>query len=126
MMIAGIAIILPAYAIKKVTETIEPKYVVIYLFAISAVTVFAYWSDKKKAKNESWRTPESTLHSLELAGGWLAAFFSQRIFSHKISKKEYQFGFWMIAVLQHYAAFDYLNEWHYTKAAWNVVEPILK
>ena len=126
IMIAGLAIILPACAIQKASKTIEPKYIAIYLAAISAVTICAYWSDKKKAEKKSWRIPESTLHSLELAGGWFAAFFSQRIFRHKISKKKYQFVFWMIAVIHHYASFDYINDWHYTREAFKFIEQILK
>ena len=125
-MIAGLAIILPAYAIQKASKTIEPKYIAIYLAAISAVTIYAYWSDKKKAEKESRRIKESTLHLLELVGGWFAAFFSQRIFRHKISKKKYQVRFWIIAVIQHYASFDYINDWHYTKAAFKFIESILK
>ena len=124
--IAGLASILPAYAIQKASKTIEPKYIAMYLAAISAVTIYAYWSDKKKAEKESWRTKESTLHLLELAGGWFAAFFSQRIFRHKVSKKKYQVGFWMIAVIHNCASFDYVNDWHYAKAAFKFIESILK
>ena len=125
-MVAGLAIILPACAIHKVSKSIEPRYITIYLVTISAVTIYAYRADKNKAKNESWRTPESALHSLELAGGWFAAFFSQRLFRHKITKKEYQVVFWMIAIIHHYASFDYLNDWHYTKNVFAFFEPILK
>ena len=125
-MIAGLAIILPTYAIQKASKTIEPIYIAIYLSAISVITIYAYWSDKKKAEKELWRTTESTLHSLELAGGWFAAFFSQKIFRHKTSKEKYQFVFWMIAVIHNYASFDYMNDWNYTKAAFKFIEPILK
>ena len=119
--IASLAIILPACAIRKASKTIEPQYIAIYLVTISAVMIYAYWSDKKKAEKKIWRIPESTLHLLELAGGWFAAFFSQRIFRHKISKKKYQVGFWMIAVIHNYASFDYINDWHYTKAAFEFI-----
>ena len=119
---AFLAFILPACAIHKASKTIDLKFIAVYFVAISAGTAFAYWSDKRKAKTDSWRTPESTLHALELAGGWLAAFFSQRVFRHKISKRKYQITFWTIAVIHQYAAFDYLNDWHYTRAAFEFIK----
>lgn len=41
------------------------------LYAVlSLITFFAYWKDKAAAQAERWRTPESTLHTLALLGGW--------------------------------------------------------
>ena len=124
--IAAVASILPSCAIYKASKTIDPLYIGIYLTCISTITLYSYWSDKKKAKNNSWRTPESTLHLLELFGGWVAAFFSQRLFRHKISKNEYQVGFWLISVIHQYVSFDYLNEWRYSQATYKFIVAILK
>ena len=71
--LAAVAIILPAYAIHKASESIEPQYIAIYFSLIAAFTVYAYWSDKRKAKAGSWRTPESKGMSqplLKLRGGF--------------------------------------------------------
>jgi len=118
--------ILPAYALAELSSEIEIKYIIGYLVIVSIVTVHFYRSDKRKAQNEEWRTPESTLHLLELAGGWFAAFLSQRKFRHKISKKEYLYTFWIIALIHNYLAFDYINKWHYTQIAWKYIEPLMK
>lgn len=113
---AGLATILPTLAILRLSKSIDPKILLAYFVTISVITFYLYWSDKKKAKKDAWRTPGSTLHALEFAGGWLAAFIAQRLFRHKTSKTKYQVVFWIIAAIHQYLAFDYLNGWHYTKA----------
>ena len=119
-------LILPIMAIIKVTQFIAPVYIIGYLAMISFITVLAYKSDKRKAESNSWRTPEAKLHLYELLGGWVAGFFSQRIFRHKISKVEYQAEFWLIAVIHQYIAFDYLQNWKCSKAIFHFIEPTLK
>jgi len=109
------ASILPACAIYKTSTFFAPAHIGIYLTLVSLVTVYAYRSDTQTAKQNGWRTPERTLHLFELAGGWIAAFFAQRFLNHKIAKKEYQDTFWSIAVIQNYASFDFIHDWHYTK-----------
>jgi len=118
-------LILPIKAIIRITESIDLLYVAGYLAGISLITVFAYKFDKRKAESNSWRIPEAALHLYEFLGGWVAAFFSQRIFRHKISKTEYQFGFWFIAVIHQYMAFDYMQNWKFSRGAFQFIEPIL-
>jgi len=103
------------------TKETEAKYILAYFAVISGLTVFFYWSDKRKAQNGEWRTRERTLHLFELAGGWHAAFLAQRKLKHKISKKEYQFTFWTIAAIHNYVAFEYTNQWNYTKQAFEFI-----
>lgn len=126
LLVLSLATVLPALAVTKVTQGLNVKYVIAYLAGISAATAFAYWSDKKKSETASWRTPEKTLHLLELLGGWTAAFVSQRLFRHKITKKEYQFTFWLIGILHQYLSFDYLHQWRYTTRFHQIIEPLLK
>ncbi|WP_458374686.1 DUF1294 domain-containing protein [Pseudomonas laurylsulfatiphila] len=66
---------------------------------VSGVTFFLYWSDKRKARAEQWRTPENVLHALELAGGWPGALLAQQAFRHKTRKVSYQLVFWIIVLL---------------------------
>ena len=66
---------------------------------VSVVTFFLYWSDKRKARAEQWRTPENVLHALELAGGWPGALLAQQAFRHKTRKVSYQLVFWIIVLL---------------------------
>ncbi|NOU35341.1 MAG: DUF1294 domain-containing protein [Kiritimatiellaceae bacterium] len=120
-----LVLILPSIATTKVVSLYGCGLVIAYLSIISATTTYAYWSDKKKARLDLRRTPESTLHLFELLGGWPAAFFSQRIFRHKISKTEYQVSFWLIALTQQYASFDYILNWRYTKMLYQFAKPYL-
>ncbi len=126
ILILSLAVVLPSLAVAKATREFNVKYIIVYLAAISAATAYAYWSDKKKAETVSWRTPEKTLHLLELLGGWTAAFLSQRLFRHKITKVEYQFTFWLIGLFHQYLSFDYLQHWRYTIRVHQIIEPLLK
>ena len=45
------------------------------------------------------RIPESTLHTLELAGGWPCALLAQRLFRHKTTKASYRVAFWTMVAL---------------------------
>ena len=60
----------------------------------SAVTFFIYAWDKSAAKNNGWRTPESTLHLLGLLGGWPGGVVAQRVLPHKSSKPQFLAVFW--------------------------------
>ena len=50
---------------------------------MSLVAFAAYAVDKSAAKRGAWRTPESTLHTLELLCGWPGAWLAQRLLRHK-------------------------------------------
>jgi uncharacterized membrane protein YsdA (DUF1294 family) len=67
---------------------------------VSVLAFLLYWSDKRKARAEQWRTPENVLHALEFAGGWPGALLAQQVFRHKTRKVSFQVVFWFI-VLQH-------------------------
>ena len=54
--------------------------------AINLVTFLAYAIDKRAARNGQWRTKESHLHLLSLAGGWPGAWCAQQWLRHKSSK----------------------------------------
>lgn len=67
----------------------------VYL-AMSGVTFAVYVRDKRAARMRRARTPESTLHLLELLGGWPGAFLAQRIIRHKNAKTRYQVVFGLV------------------------------
>lgn len=71
---------------------------VVYI-GVSAVTFFVYALDKSAAERRSWRTPESTLHVLSLAGGWPGALLAQQFLRHKSSKAEFRSVFWGTVLL---------------------------
>lgn len=70
----------------------------VYL-AASLVAFIAYAFDKSAARNDQWRTKESTLHLFSLAGGWPGALAAQRLLRHKSSKQSFQFVFWITVIL---------------------------
>ena len=79
-------------------NSVIASFLVLQYLLFSPVTFYAYWRDKSTAKHQNWRTPEVWLHTLEIGGGWLAAFVAQRILRHKISKKTYQQTYFLIAI----------------------------
>ncbi|KOY02607.1 DUF1294 domain-containing protein [Pseudomonas nunensis] len=66
---------------------------------VSLIAFFLYWSDKRKARADTWRTPENVLHAMELAGGWPGALLAQQVFRHKTRKVSFQLVFWLIVLL---------------------------
>lgn len=66
--------------------------------AMSIAAFIAYAIDKSAAQNKRWRTKESTLHALGLAGGWPGALFAQKIFRHKYKKQAFQQVFWFTVI----------------------------
>lgn len=79
-----------------------------YYCLISLITFFSYALDKSKALQGQWRIPESTLHLLELLGGWPGAMAAQRVFRHKIRKTSYQITFWLIVCVHLIVTIDAL------------------
>ena len=63
---------------------------------MSVVTFATYGWDKHKARVSMWRVKETTLHTMELLGGWPGAFAAQRVFHHKSRKTKFQIVFWFI------------------------------
>ncbi|MCD6706659.1 MAG: DUF1294 domain-containing protein [Thiobacillus sp.] len=76
-----------------------PIAVVWVYLAASLVAFIAYALDKSAARNDQWRTKESTLHLFALAGGWPGALAAQRLLRHKSSKQSFQFVFWVTVIL---------------------------
>lgn len=69
------------------------------LAGLNMVTFLAYWQDKSAARRSAWRTPESTLHLLSLAGGWPAARLAQQTLRHKSSKTSFLLVYGATALL---------------------------
>jgi len=76
-----------------------PIAIVWTYLAASLVAFIAYALDKSAARNDRWRTKESTLHLFALAGGWPGALAAQRLLRHKSSKPSFQFVFWVTVIL---------------------------
>ena len=107
-------LVLPAMAIAK--SGVNPWLTSGYAAAVSGVAYWVYARDKQKARARQWRVSESTLHFVELIGGWPGAFIAQRRLRHKCSKLSYQLFFWFVVVLYQLAAFDFLQQWKLARA----------
>lgn len=75
------------------------------------MTFMAYGLDKIAAKNNRWRTQESTLHLYALVGGWPGALLAQKILRHKSQKAQFQTVF-RISVLINCLLLGYLFSNH--------------
>lgn len=77
---------------------------------LSLLCFIVYAIDKSAAVNGRWRTPESTLHLLALAGGWPGAILAQQWLRHKSSKLAFRIVFWCSVALN-MGAFMWLARW---------------
>jgi len=72
-----------------------PALVLGAYICLSVMTFIAYAADKSAAQDGRWRTPESTLHMLSLAGGWPGALVAQQVLRHKSKKASFRRAFWL-------------------------------
>ena len=70
-------------------------FVILALYVIASTVAFiAYARDKSAARNDEWRTPESTLHLFGIIGGWPGALAAQSLLRHKSKKQSFLVPFW--------------------------------
>jgi uncharacterized membrane protein YsdA (DUF1294 family) len=66
-------------------------------YAVAGVATFAVYAlDKSRSRRAARRTPESTLHTLELIGGCLGALAARRLLRHKTRKPRFLAISWLI------------------------------
>ena len=67
------------------------------------IVSFASWAmyraDKTAAQNYTWRTSESTLHAVDVLGGWPGGLVARHQFRHKTRKQPFRTVFWLTVVL---------------------------
>lgn len=81
-----------------VWHSLLPWWVLPVSFLLNLLTFFVYWTDKRAAQAGRWRTPESTLQLLALAGGWPGAWLAQQVLRHKSSKLPFRVVYWLMVV----------------------------
>lgn len=57
---------------------------------MSLITYVAFAIDKRRAINGGWRLRESTLHLMELLGGWPGAILGMMLIRHKTKDTTYR------------------------------------
>ncbi|GBC61643.1 DUF1294 domain-containing protein [Desulfonema ishimotonii] len=80
-------------------------FIFAFYMAISLLTFIMYALDKSAARKGRWRTRESTLHLLSLAGGWPGAIAAQQKLRHKSEKESFRLIFWVTVLLNSSAFF---------------------
>ncbi|NIF86314.1 DUF1294 domain-containing protein [Comamonas sp. Tr-654] len=76
-----------------------PRVLWLVYAGLSMLTFMAYWQDKWAAQKGQWRTPEKTLQTMALAGGWPGALLAQQWLRHKSSKTSFQLQFWLMVLI---------------------------
>lgn len=76
-----------------------PPLVPMVYAGMSLIAFLAYGLDKSAARTQRWRIQESTLHVLELLGGWPGALIAQGSFRHKTRKRSFQIAFWLVVTV---------------------------
>lgn len=116
-----ILVVLPACAASRFSGVVDWRILVGVPVVMSVAAFFSYRNDKRRAEAGEWRTPESTLHFLELLGGWPGAFLAQRWFRHKTAEVSYRFVFWLIVFTYEFLAVDSLIEWRIVRQVWHLI-----
>jgi uncharacterized membrane protein YsdA (DUF1294 family) len=75
-----------------------PSVLLAYL-GLSVLAFIVYALDKSAAVSGRWRTPESTMHLISLAGGWPGALIAQQLLRHKTSKQSFVYAFWFAVLI---------------------------
>lgn len=81
-----------------------PLWILAASAGLNVATFFTYWHDKYAAAQGRWRTPEASLHTWSLAGGWPGAWMAQQLLRHKSNKGSFIQVFWSTAVVHCAAA----------------------
>jgi len=66
---------------------------------MSVIAFIMYSKDKSAAEWGTWRTSESTLHTLSLLGGWPGAALAQSFLRHKSKKVSFRITYWITVIL---------------------------
>ena len=88
------AFFLVIVGVSVLTAKIPPFILALYIVG-SLFTFIMYAADKSAARKGNWRTKESTLHLLSLAGGWPGALIAQQKLRHKSKKQSFRSVFWV-------------------------------
>jgi len=91
---AFFALLLGAYSTGKLGGLILGIYIV-----ASALSFISYGLDKWAAATGRWRKAETSLHIVDLLGGWPGGLLAQSAFRHKLTKASFQTWFRVTVVL---------------------------
>lgn len=85
--------------------SVVPVLVPVAYTLLSLASFLMYALDKAAASRGAQRTPESTLHLMDLLGGWPGALVAQQTTRHKTVKASFQSVFWFTVIANLAAVF---------------------
>ena len=103
LLISAMAVVWMAMLAWAVWAQRLPLWAVGAALGLNLFTFVVYASDKSAAQRGMWRTKESHLHLLALAGGWPAAWLAQQMLRHKSQKTEFR-AVYALTVVAHCGA----------------------
>ncbi|MGN8645740.1 DUF1294 domain-containing protein [Gracilibacillus sp. HCP3S3_G5_1] len=72
----------------------------IYATIINSLSLWTMWIDKRKARNNKWRIPESRIWLLAIIGGALGATIGMHLFRHKTKHTLFVIGLPILMIMQ--------------------------
>lgn len=83
------ALLLSAVLVGAVAIDRAPLWLAAIYVVVGAISFVLYAVDKRSAVTETWRTPEATLHAVDLAGGIIGGLLAQQMLRHKTAKPSF-------------------------------------
>lgn len=87
------------FVAERIIKGFLPVAYIFILIGANLLIFLYYYQDKTSAIKRNWRTPETKLHMLSLAGGWAGAYIAQKIFNHKHKKKSFMLTYKLTVLL---------------------------
>jgi len=81
-----------------------------YFLILNGIAFILMGYDKHLAKTQKRRISERTLLGCVFFGGTIGSGLAMLTFRHKTAKKSYLLKFWLIAILQLFISWFYLNK----------------
>ncbi len=98
----------PLAGVASVTAQFGVAWILAAYVIVSMLAYYFYWDDKRRAKVNEWRIPESNLHFWSLIGGWPGAFIAQQQFRHKTRKVSFLMVYWLTVAAHQLLWIDWL------------------
>ena len=76
------------------------KILIIYLLIVNALGFLLMLADKRKARKNQWRIPETTLLTIGWVGGSLGCIIAMRLVRHKTRHLKFSVGLPFALILQ--------------------------
>ncbi|WP_138206860.1 DUF1294 domain-containing protein [Haloimpatiens lingqiaonensis] len=75
-------------------------YLKYYLILLNLIGFIVMYTDKKKAKRNTWRIRERTLLLIAAFGGSIGSYLGMKLFRHKTKHAKFKYGIPIIILIQ--------------------------